>query len=447
MSHTTNIFYGKKAYFLLVFNIKKIFHFFSLCFLCLVKFWFVFGFIVSFVLFCNCSKEESRIIPEQSKFEVVEPPLDFQLSSVCPPGLNFEKGFCVIDYRYVQSLEKNGGLGQTLAQVKLDPKVIDLGRYLFFDPILSGDKQLSCAHCHHPAYSLSDGRKQSIGRDGVGYGPTRKNGVILKRSAPSLWNVVYMKHLFWEGRASNLEDQAEGPLYSPDEMASSPEVIESRLNENSYYQKMFQQAYGKKRVKISASLVIDALSAFERSLVSFSSRFDKWSTGDKEALNTEELLGYNIFRSFVARCAECHPPPMFTNNVFATIGVLDSKERDFGRETITGQDLLRGAFRVPSLRNIAKTAPYMHAGNLNTLEDVVRFYNEGGGRGNGAPSDLRIHWHVRKMGLSEKEISSLISFLNTLTDETSMPKFPKSVPSGLPVALEIESYHNRSSIK
>lgn len=447
MSLYVNIFYDRIACFLFVSIIKKISHIFSFCFLCHVKSWLVFGSIASLFILCDCSKAESRIIPELSKFEVVEPPLGFRLSSHCPSGLKLEKGFCLIDYRYINSLEINGGLGQTLVQVKLDPKVIDLGRYLFFDPILSGDKQLSCAHCHHPAYSLSDGRKQSIGKDGLGYGPTRKNGVLLKRSAPSLWNVVYMKNLFWEGRASNLEDQAEGPLYSPDEMASSPEIIESRLNESPYYQKMFRQAYGEKGSKISAALVIDALSNFERSLVSFSSRFDKWSTGDKEALNTEELLGYNVFRSFVARCAECHPPPMFTNNVFATIGVLDTKERDFGRETITGQNLLRGAFRVPSLRNIVKTAPYMHAGNLDSLEEVVHFYNEGGGRGNGAPNDLRIHWHVREMGLSKKEINALISFLYTLTDETSMPKFPKSVPSGLPVALEYESYQNRSSIK
>nr|WP_232369542.1 cytochrome c peroxidase [Leptospira abararensis] len=322
-----------------------------------------------------------------------------------------------------------------------------MGRYLFFDSILSSDKQLSCAHCHHPAYSLSDGRNQSMGKNGIGYGPTRTGGVILKRSAPSLWNVVYMKNLFWEGRASNLEDQAEGPLYSPEEMGSSKEIIESRLNENSFYQKMFRQAYGMEGKKISASLVIDAISSFERSLVSFSSRFDHWSKGEKEALSSEELLGYNVFRSFVARCAECHPPPMFTNNVFATIGVLDRTERDYGRETITGQELLRGSFRVPTLRNIAKTAPYMHSGNLETLEDVVNFYNEGGGRGNGAPADLRIHWHVRKMGLSKNEMSSLVAFLKTLNDETNMPKFPKSVPSGLPVALEFESYNQRSSIK
>ncbi|PJZ80715.1 cytochrome-c peroxidase [Leptospira meyeri] len=405
---------------------------------------FYLGFVASVFFISNCSKVDSRIIQETSEFEVVEPPSDFFLSSLCPSGWKTEKKYCVINYQYVNSLEKNGGLGQSLPNIKLDPKVIDLGRYLFFDPILSGDKQLSCAHCHHPAYSLSDGLKQSIGKNGAGYGPERKNGVVLKRSAPSLWNVLYMKHLFWEGRASNLEDQAEGPLYSPDEMDSSPAIIELRLNENPFYQKMFRQAFGLRVKKISAQLVVEAISSFERSLVSFSSRFDKWSTGDKGALSKEELLGYNIFRSFVARCAECHPPPMFTNNVFATIGVLDSGKRDYGRETITGQDLLRGSFRVPSLRNIAKTAPYMHAGNLETLEEVVSFYNEGGGRGNGAPSDLRIHWHVRKMGLSQNEITSLISFLMTLTDETSMPKFPKSVPSGLPVALDLESYHRRS---
>lgn len=405
---------------------------------------FYLGFVTFVFFVLNCSKVDSRIIQETSEFEVVEPPSDFFLSSLCPSGWKAEKNYCIINYQYVNSLEKNGGLGQSLPNIKLDPKVIDLGRYLFFDPILSGDKQLSCAHCHHPAYSLSDGLKQSIGKSGTGYGPERKNGVVLKRSAPSLWNVLYMKHLFWEGRASNLEDQAEGPLYSPDEMDSSPTIIELRLNENPFYQKMFRQAFGLGVKKISAQLVVEAITSFERSLVSFSSRFDKWSTGDKDALSKEELLGYNVFRSFVARCAECHPPPMFTNNVFATIGVLDSGERDYGRETITGQDLLRGSFRVPSLRNIAKTAPYMHAGNLETLEEVVNFYNEGGGRGNGAPSDLRIHWHVRKMGLSQNEITSLISFLMTLTDETSMPKFPMSVPSGLPVALDLESYHRRS---
>ncbi|EOQ97536.1 di-heme cytochrome C peroxidase [Leptospira wolbachii serovar Codice str. CDC] len=412
-----------------------------------MKYRFYFGFFAAVLLVCDCSKVESRIIQEVSEFEVVEPPSDFRLSSLCPSGWKQEKEYCVINYQYVNSLEKNGGLGQTLPQVKLDPQVIDLGRYLFFDPILSGDKQLSCAHCHHPAYSLSDGRSQSMGKDGKGYGPTRSGGVILKRSAPSLWNVIYMKNLFWEGRASNLEDQAEGPLYSPEEMGSSKEIIESRLNEIPFYQKMFRQAYGTKGKKISAPLVIDAISTFEKSLVSFSSRFDKWSTGEKEALSPEELLGYNVFRSFVARCAECHPPPMFTNNVFATIGVLDRTERDYGRETITGQELLRGSFRVPTLRNIAKTAPYMHSGNLETLEDVVNFYNEGGGRGNGAPSDLRIHWHVRKMGLNKNEITSLVAFLKTLNDEANMPKFPKSVPSGLPVALEFESYHHRSSIK
>ena len=412
-----------------------------------MKYRFYFGFFALIFFVCYCSKVEPRIIQELSVFEVVDPPSDFHLSSLCPKGWTQEKDFCVIDYRYVNSLEKNGGLGQTLPQPKLNPQVIDLGRYLFFDPILSGDKQLSCAHCHHPAYSLSDGRNQSMGKNGIGYGPTRKGGVVLKRSAPSLWNVVYMKNLFWEGRASNLEDQAEGPLYSPEEMGSSKEIIEFRLNEIPFYQKMFRQAYGTKGKRITASLVIDAISSFERSLVSFSSRFDQWSTGKKEALSSEELLGYNVFRSFVARCAECHPPPMFTNNVFATIGVLDRTERDYGREIITGQELLRGSFRVPTLRNIAKTAPYMHSGNLETLEEVVNFYNEGGGRGNGAPSDLRIHWHVRKMGLNKNEISSLVSFLKTLNDETNMPKFPKSVPSGLPVALEFESYHHRSSIK
>lgn len=391
-------------------------------------------FITTIALSLQCS--EGAPVPPHMPFVIADPPAGFALASTCPPGLIKEGTSCSYDFSRVRDLKNQGGLGATVEQGRVDPRKIDLGRYLFFDPVLSGDQKLSCGHCHHPAYGLADGRQTSMGAGGTGYGPLRTKGERLTRSAPSLWNVAFNKNLFWDGRAATLEDQIEGPLFSKNEMSSSKELIRSRINENKIYRRLFADAFGHAESDVPFHEVVEAITSFERSLVSFNSRYDRWSTGDAQALTPVELQGFNVFRSFVARCSECHTPPLFANGVSAVIGAPDTGERDLGREYITGQALLRGSFRVPTIRNIARTAPYMHSGAFATLTDVVEFYNKGAGRGISAPDDLRLHWHVRKMDLSSDERRALVAFLNSLTDEASMPVVPRRVPSGLPTVAE-----------
>ncbi len=299
----------------------------------------------------------------------------------------------------------------------INPGAINLGRLLFFDPILSRDKNLSCAHCHQPSKGFSDGLPRSHGR----------NGNDLLRGAPTLWNVAFSPALFWDGRSHTLEQQAEGPLYSQEEMGMSPWLVEQRLNEIPEYRRLFQQVFDQTSIK--SSQVIKAIASFERTLISFNSRYDHYVFGDFQALNGREVEGLNVFRSFVTRCTECHTPPLFTNYQAAILGVPDPNH-DKGMGNFTGNTKLNGAFRVPTLRNIALTAPYMHDGIFPTLESVIDFYDQGGGRHLENPSPY-IHWHIREMGLSDEEKRDLSLFLQTLTDESDLPEIPNEVPSGL----------------
>ena len=181
-------------------------------------------------------------------------------------------------------------------------------------------------------------------------------------------------------------------------------------------------------------MVYEALTAFESSLVSLNSRFDFYAHGAHSALAPSELEGLNVFRSFVSRCGECHTPPLFTNQQIAIIGVPEPDGRPFdpGAGATSGIPEQRGGFRVPSLRNIARSAPYMHQGNFETLRETVGFYNKG--RGHAVPEDesLLIHWHIWDPNLRDEELDRLVDFLHALTDEGFMPEIPTRVPSGLP---------------
>ena len=150
-------------------------------------------------------------------------------------------------------------------------------------------------------------------------------------------------------------------------------------------------------------------------------------------MNEKEIEGLNVFRSFVARCAECHTPPLFTNQQIAVLGVPEpeGKSLDPGAEIPYNDKTMRGGFKVPSLRNIEKTAPYMHAGNFNTLRETVQFYTDGRGHAVPENEELRIHWHIWEPELSDDELDRLVDFLKTLTDETFMPEVPTELPSGL----------------
>lgn len=303
---------------------------------------------------------------------------------------------------------------------------------MFFDPVLSKDGSVSCATCHNPNLGFADGRATSIG----------VSGVEQTRSAPSLWNVSYLKSFFWDARATTLEAQMEGPLYSPTEMATTKEQLLATLNGIDMYRRLFAEAYPKKKTdRIELNEIYTAIAAFESSLISLNSRYDQYAHGYAEALTTKEIEGLNVFRSFVARCAECHTPPLFTNQQIAVIGVpeAEGKPFDMGAEVPYHDPTMKGGFKVPSLRNIAKTAPYMHAGNFKTLREATEFYNLGRGHAVPKGEDLKLHWHIWEPNLTDEEIDRLVDFMNTLTDESFTPKIPTEVPSGLPVTIQLNN--------
>ena len=355
----------------------------------------------------------------------------FELSQRCPPSFELtSRGVCEFRDRYqlYDSLQGRG-VGGTRTSLPphrdgFTPQQIDLGRYLFFDPVLSGDGTLSCASCHRPDKGLADGRPRSVGVDGRD----------VPRAAPTLWNVAFLKRLFWDARAESLEAQALGPLFSPVEMGNEPAKLLKSLNGNATYRRLFGEAFPSRQGAITTDDVASALTAFQSTLVSFNSRYDRYVHGHAAALNDRELEGLNVFRSFVARCSECHTPPLFTNGEVAVIGAPEPKGRAFdaGAQDVFHAPKLRGGFRVPTLRNIARTAPYMHSGAFTTLRETVEFYNKG--RGNAVPKgeQLYLHWHISSPDLTEREVDRIVDFLQTLTDETFMPQVPERVPSGLP---------------
>ena len=359
-----------------------------------------------------------------------------KLSANCPPGFKRNtNNECIAQNLYMQYDSPNnigvGGLQTGLPEIRdgFSPQEIDLGRYLFFDPVLSGDGTISCASCHDPNKGFSDGMATSIGN----------NNQKLKRAAPSLWNVAYLKKLFWDGRATSLEEQVKGPLFSEEEMNNTPENLLETLNSIVEYKEMFAEAFSKNEKEYSIALneIYKAIAAFQSSLISLNSKYDRYAHGYHQALNENEIEGLNVFRSFVARCAECHTPPLFTNQQFAVIGTPepDGLPLDPGAEEPFQDKTLRGAFKVPSLRNIEKTAPYMHSGNFGTLRETVEFYTKGRGHAVPKDEDLIIHWHIWDPQLSDYELDRLVDFLKTLTDETFIPKIPETLPSGLKASV------------
>lgn len=359
------------------------------------------------------------------------PAANFVLSEQCPASFERHDGRCWLrtPYQHYASLNNAGvgGLKTGLPPFRdgFTPAQIDLGRYLFFDPALSANGKVACASCHSPARGFADTRPRSVG----------VAGQEVKRNAPSLWNVGFLQRFFWDGRARSLEEQVQGPLYGPVEMGTTPAKLVATLNGIPAYRRLFAQAFPEAAGAIRNEHVYRALAAFESSLVSLNSRYDLYAHGIADALSPHELEGLNVFRSFVARCAECHTPPLFTNQQVAVIGMPDPAGRPFdaGAGAVSNEPMLRGGFKVPSLRNVALTAPYGHAGQFPTLRETVAFYT--GGRGHAVPpgEQLHLHWHIWEPKLSDRELDRLVDFLATLSDESFRPATPAAVPSGLPV--------------
>ncbi len=296
------------------------------------------------------------------------------------------------------------------------PAKVTLGRLLFFDPILSQGNDRACASCHHPDLGFSDGRPVAAGLTGP-----------LTRNTPTLWNVAFAGKLFWDGRLDSLEAQATFPITHPEEMGvGDPATLEAELRAIPEYVALFDAAFGGGEEAVTLTNTVRALAAFQRTLLSQNSPFDRYAAGDVEALTPSQRRGLALFRSGATRCFECHAAPTFASDTFRVIGVPDD---DPGRAGVV-PDGQPGAFKVPTLRNIALTAPYMHNGSLATLEEVVDFYAKGGGRAFG---NERVDVFVNGFELTAQERADLVAFLYALTDESNLPTIPTAVPSGLPV--------------
>jgi cytochrome c peroxidase len=272
----------------------------------------------------------------------------------------------------------------------------ELGKRLFYDPILSADSSISCASCHSPHFAFSDTVALSLG----------VAGRFGNRNAPTLANVAYHPHYTREGGIPTLEMQIQVPIQEHNEFDFNIILIAERLNANASYVAMSQSAYGREP---DAFVITRSLACFERALISGNSAYDKYQNGDNYALNEAQLRGKALFFSDKTNCSACHGGFNFTDYAFENNGLYENYA-DPGRFRLTNIEGDRALFKVPSLRNIAVTAPYMHDGSLATLDDVLTHYNNGGA-GHVNESDL-----VRPLGLSNAEISELKAFLITLTD-------------------------------
>ena len=289
-------------------------------------------------------------------------------------------------------------------EVKEVTSEIDLGKKLFFDPILSQDRSISCGSCHKPELAFADNRSFSRG----------VNDSLGKRNTPSVMNMASRSHFFYDGRASSLEEQAIGPIENPIEMNLSIDSAVYRLQHSEVYELLFDKFFKEEPTKENLA---SALASFQRSLESDGSApHDLWINDiEPMALSTSQQRGRELFLG-KAKCFDCHFGPDFTGDEFRNIGLYDEREyKDKGRFDITKDTADLGKFKVPGLRNVALTAPYMHDGSIETLEEVIDFYSD---LYMFVPNPINLDTIMReplKLSVTEKE--DLVNFLHSLTDE------------------------------
>lgn len=285
---------------------------------------------------------------------------------------------------------------------------VALGRRLYYDTQLSADNTVACSNCHNPTLAFTDGRPVSLGVNG-------KTGT---RNAPTVLNAAYHPVQFWDGRAKSLEDQAGGPIQNPLEMNQSHDVMVAKISKLTDYQAAFDKAFGPGPITVDK--VEKAIASFERTVISGNSPFDRYEYGgDKKAMSAAAIRGLALFRDKTkGNCVTCHTMEdkyaLFTDGKFHNIGVgidPNGELTDQGRYEQTKLDADRGAFRTPTLRNIAKTAPYMHDGSEKTLKDVVDFYVGGG------TSNPHLDKEIKELKLKGPERADLVAFLEALTGD------------------------------
>ena len=290
-----------------------------------------------------------------------------------------------------------------------------LGKILFFDPRLSLSGQIACASCHNPELGWTDNLTRSFGHD-------RQTG---KRNSMTILNSAYAKTLFWDGRASSLEDQAQFPIGDPFEMNEKLTIAVDKIAKIKGYNALFTDAFGDKKVNLQR--IQYAIATFERSINSPKSKFDNFISGKSEAFTDAQVKGLHLFRT-KAQCINCHNTPYFSDNQFHNDGqtLFGTKNEDFGRYNVTKDVKDIGKFRTPTLREVANTKPWMHHGHFPSLLDVVELYNGGN------PSPIqkkylgtardslipKVDPMLKKLNLNKEEISDLLAFIETLSTPT-----------------------------
>jgi cytochrome c peroxidase len=288
-----------------------------------------------------------------------------------------------------------------------DAKVA-LGRQLFFDPRLSAGDTISCATCHEPSMAWANHEAVDTGIEGrTG---TRNSGTIL--------DSAYMDFQFWDGRARTLEEQALGPIHNPVEMGETLEDVVRELNTIPGYRRQFREVFGG---DATVDALAKAIAAFERTVLSGPSPYDRYVAGDRTAMTPAAIRGLRLFGG-KARCRTCHQGPMLSDQGFHNLGVgMDRAAPDIGREGVTKDPKDRGKFKTPTLRNVALTWPYMHDGSVRTLAEVADFYNRGG-----VPNPA-LDVFVTTLDLTDEEKQQLVAFMEALTgtmpaiDRPSLP--------------------------
>lgn len=305
------------------------------------------------------------------------------------------------------------------------PEKVTLGRLLFYDPIASVDRQVACATCHSEVWGMSDGLARSVGNGaGLVSGPGRSGANVTRRNAPTLWNVAFRTAVFWDGRASSLEDQVHFPFDATEEFDERMDAVVAAIAAIPEYVELFQAAFPDQVAPVTVDAYTQAIAAFERSLISKSGLYDAYVGGDRGALTDDMRHGMALFAS--EGCAACHVPPLFSSERFAARGVppIDGVADD-GRFEVTHDEADRGAFMVPSLRNVHDTGPYFHTGAVQDFGEAVRHEVQFSVEHDGAPP------------LEDADIADISAFvMKGLFDSQGSPTRPREVPSGLPVPID-----------
>jgi cytochrome c peroxidase len=314
------------------------------------------------------------------------------------------------------------------------PDKVDLGKKLFWDPILSGNFDVACATCHHPDKGWGDNLNRSIGVGGIGLGENRIGGIAVKRNAHTIINSAFNgidvngnynpsnTVMFWDNRVMSLEEQSLVPIKSMEEMRGniySEEdaitIVSQRLMDIPEYVVLFNNAFGDNTI-IDGDKISKAIAAYERTLIANNSRFDQYYSGDNNALSDIELQGLSAF--IAMNCTACHGGPMFSDYELHDLGTPNDGVNDNG---------VNGQFRTPTLRNLSLTGPYFHNGTFTTLEEAVNFYDDF------EQNDA----DAQSLNFDDDQVGAVVAFLRTLNDDNFDRTIPENVPSGLSVGGNI----------